>query len=61
MTATTEERLTVNEVAEIFRVSAETVRIWITEGKFPNTIRPGRKFLILRDDVTAIIKAEYGA
>lgn len=57
------EYLTVREVAELFRVSIETVRVWILEGKdgrFPNAIKPGRGYLIPRGDVAKFLNELHG-
>lgn len=42
------------EVAEIARVSIETVRYWIKQGKLPS-IRPGRRRLVRRADLETFL------
>jgi excisionase family DNA binding protein len=42
------------EVADIARVSVETVRYWIKQGKLPS-IRPGRRRLVRREDLEGFL------
>lgn len=50
-----EPDLTVEELAEYFRVHPESVRRWLREGKFPHAYRPSRRagWRIPREDVEA--------
>jgi excisionase family DNA binding protein len=48
--------LLVDEVADIARVSVETVRYWIKQGKLPS-IRPGRRRLVRRQDLEAFLSS----
>ena len=52
---------TTDEVAEIFRVTPQTVRMWIRENKFPNIVRPGRKYMIPMSDVLSLLNEQHGA
>jgi excisionase family DNA binding protein len=57
-----EEWMTVDEVAELFRVNAETVRRWIRAGDLPVLDLGGPKtgYRIRRSDVAAYAEARYG-
>lgn len=46
--------LLVEEVAEIARVSVETVRYWIKQHKLPS-IRPGRRRMIRREQLEVFL------
>jgi excisionase family DNA binding protein len=48
--------LLLDEVAQIARVSVETVRYWIKQGKL-RSIRPGRRRLIRRQDLETFLSA----
>ena len=52
--------MTVDEIAEIFKVQRETVRDWIAEGKFPNAIKLGRAWRIPRSDVVTLATEKHG-
>lgn len=54
--AIADDRFIVREVAEIFRVSDRTIRLWINIGKLPS-FRVGRRHLVRRADVEALLKA----
>jgi len=49
--------LTTEEVADILRAPAETVRYWRHIGKGPRSFKVGRRVLYARDDVEAFIEA----
>lgn len=57
----TKERYTVPELAPIFEVDVQTVRIWVRGGKFPNAIKkyPGNTWLIPRSDVITFARKRY--
>ena len=42
---------TVEELAERFRTSPETVRYWVFAGKAPRSVKYGRRRLFAREDV----------
>ena len=55
--------LTVPQVAEEFRVTAQTIRNWIDQGVLP-AVRVGRAFRVRREDVDALLEragAESGS
>jgi excisionase family DNA binding protein len=52
--ANRDEWLLINEVAQIARVSPETVRFWIKTRRLPS-VRPGRRRLIRRDALEAFL------
>ena len=60
---TEREWLTVEEVAETFRVNIETVRRWIRAGDLPALSLGGPRsgYRIKRADLDAFIAARYGA
>jgi excisionase family DNA binding protein len=47
--------MTVNEIADEFKMRKTTVRTWITEQKLPAS-KMGRKYLIRRSAVLALIE-----
>lgn len=47
------EYMTTQEVAELLRAPAETVRYWRHVGKGPASFKVGRRVLYARDDVQA--------
>lgn len=47
--------LTTEEVAEIMRTPAETVRYWRHVGKGPRSFKLGRRVLYASDDVEAFV------
>lgn len=47
--------LTVNEVAERFRMKPATIRLWIREGKLPARRFGERKYLIREADVSDLV------
>ena len=49
------EYLTTQEVAEILRTPAETVRYWRHEGRGPKSFKVGRRVLYAAEDVEAFI------
>lgn len=55
-----EEYLTREEVAELTRTSAETVRYWGTVGKGPASFKVGRRVLYARADVDAWLAEARG-
>lgn len=57
--ANRDEWLLIHEVAEIARVSPETVRFWIKKNRLPS-VRPGRWRLVRRDVLDAFL-ASSGA
>lgn len=54
---TDSEFLTVEEVAELLRAPAESVRHWRKVGKGPKSFKVGRRVLYAREDVVAFIAA----
>src|SRR5512132_3284415 len=52
------ELLTTNEVAEIIRTPADTLRYWRFLGKGPRSVKLGRRVLYARTDVEAWIEAQ---
>jgi excisionase family DNA binding protein len=52
--------LTTDEVAELLRTPAETVRYWRHEGKGPRSFKVGRRVLYAVTDVDAFIAAARG-
>jgi excisionase family DNA binding protein len=48
--------LTTEEVAELLRTSAETVRYWRHAGKGPESFKLGRRVLYAAEDVAAFIE-----
>jgi excisionase family DNA binding protein len=46
--------LTVPQVAEVFQVTAQTIRNWIDQGLLP-AVRVGRAYRIRQDDVTKLM------
>jgi len=51
------EYLTTQEVAELLRTPAETVRFWRHVGKGPASFKLGRRVLYAREDVEAFVEA----
>jgi excisionase family DNA binding protein len=51
----TDYTLTVNEVAERFRVKPATIRLWIRNGKLPAKRFGERKYLIREVDVAGFV------
>jgi excisionase family DNA binding protein len=51
------ENLITEEVAEMLRTPAETVRYWRHVGKGPKSFKVGRRVLYAREDVEAFIAA----
>jgi excisionase family DNA binding protein len=49
--------LTTDEVSEVLRTPAETVRYWRHIGKGPQSFKLGRRVLYAREDVEAFIAA----
>lgn len=49
------EFMTIAEVSKYLRLSENVVRIKRREGAFPNSSRPGRNWLIPRDDVVVYL------
>ncbi|MDD9941271.1 MAG: helix-turn-helix domain-containing protein [Myxococcales bacterium] len=49
-----EELLLLDEVARICRVSLNTVRFWVQQGRLPS-IRPGRRRLVRRSALDAFL------
>jgi len=49
--------MTVNEIADEFKMRKTTVRNWITEHKLPAS-KMGRKYLIRRSAVLALIEGD---
>lgn len=50
-----ENLLTVDQVAELFHVHKETVRIWLRDGRLPGR-HVGRRWYVLEDDVREALK-----
>lgn len=53
--------LTVEELAEEFRTSPETVHYWVKAGKAPRSFKVGRRRLFAREDVDAWVAEARGA
>lgn len=49
------EFMTIAEVSKYLRLSENVVRIKRRQGVFPNAVRPGRSWLIPRDDVVVYL------
>lgn len=49
--------LTAREVADMLRLNLNTVRRFVGEGRFPNTVKPGVEFLIPEADVQAYLES----
>jgi excisionase family DNA binding protein len=63
MNARQRQLLTVQQVAEQFQVTAQTIRNWIDQGVLP-AVRVGRAFRVCREDVDALLErasAESGS
>jgi len=48
--------LTTDEMAELLRTSAETVRYWRHIGKGPKSFKVGRRVLYAAEDVEAFVR-----
>lgn len=48
--------LTTDEMAELLRTSAETVRYWRHIGKGPKSFKVGRRVLYAAEDVDAFVR-----
>ncbi len=55
----TEKLYTTDEVAEVCRVTIETVREWLKDGKLVGT-KPGRAYLIKESDLKTYLEARHG-
>jgi len=55
---TSDEFLTVDEVAETLRVNPQTVRNWISDGTLP-AVRVGRRIRITRRDLDRVMEQGY--
>lgn len=55
------EYMTTEEVAELLRTSAESVRFWAWQNKGPRSFKVGRRRLYARVDVEAFIESARGA
>lgn len=53
--------LTTSEVAELFKISAESVRNWVRTGKLGAVKLPGGKIRFRREDIEAIERGEQPA
>lgn len=51
--------LTVPEVAERLRTTAETLKYWRQQGRGPRSVRIGRRVLYAEDDVMSWIEEQY--
>lgn len=56
-----DEYLTTQEVADLLRTPAETVRYWRHLGRGPASFKLGRRVLYARKDVEAFVAAARGA
>lgn len=52
--------LTVDQVAELFQVHRETVRIWLRKGTLPGQ-RVGKRWFVSEDDVREVLKGKRGS
>ncbi len=52
--------LTLEEVASLIRVPANTLRYWRHSGTGPKSARIGRRVLYREEDVRAWVAAQYG-
>jgi len=50
------ERLTTNEVAELFDTTPATVRRWARQGKIPYIKGPGGRYIFLKDDIQEYVR-----
>lgn len=50
----------VEEVASFFRSTVPIVRTWIKKGKFPNSYKQGRGYIIPKQDVISLMETMYG-
>lgn len=50
---------TVTEVADIMRVTADTVRSWIHEERLP-AFKAGRSWRVRKSDLSTFVSAHYG-
>lgn len=57
----TPTNLTVEDLADEFRTTAETVHYWVKVGKAPRSFKVGRRRLFARADVDAWLEAAKGA
>ncbi len=55
------EYLTTQEVAELVRAPAETVRYWSHAGRGPRSVKIGRRRLYRRADVQAWLDEQYAS
>lgn len=53
--------MTAEEAAEVFRVSAYTVRAWARRGRLPRVKTPGGQVRFRRADVAALLEQVEGA
>jgi excisionase family DNA binding protein len=51
MAVAVHEFLTASEVAQVFRVSAQTVKAWGREGKLPAPVKVGRRCLFRAEEI----------
>ena len=51
------ERLTTNEVAEIFDTTPATVRRWARLGRIPYIRGPGGRYIFLKDDIQEYLRS----
>lgn len=51
---------TTQQVADIFEVGAQTVRVWITKKKFPGARRVNGRWRIPHSDVVAMANGNHG-
>jgi excisionase family DNA binding protein len=61
MAVTVTEFLTAAEVAQVVRVSAQTVKSWGRDGKLPAPVKVGRRCLFRADEIDKLrqrLKAE---
>ena len=57
---TTDEFLTVAEVATLLKLNPQTVRNWISAGQLP-AVRIGRRVRVTRADLDRVVEAGYSS
>jgi predicted site-specific integrase-resolvase len=54
------ELLSCRQVADIFQVTTETVRIWVADGLFEGAVQPKRQWRIPKASVLKVLNTQYG-
>jgi predicted site-specific integrase-resolvase len=53
--------VTVKRVCGVFHTEPVNVNRWCRLGKFPNAIKPGKRWLIPESDVVALLKSGWAS